>query len=170
VILFLFCTDHVQTTGKLYHLRLRVECTNIHGNCIDISGVLINQSTNHICNVYFFVQLIYYNGCLFFVCIFDFFCGGDFVFVLMFLFLFLFLFLSYIIAIRNNFICALKLLIFILSNIWLWSISSRVCTNGLAYIHTIRLSMVKGGGPEVFNCLDINIYALMFCCLENFLF
>ena len=80
---------------------------------LKVALITINQSTNHICNVYFFVQLIYYNGCLFFVCIFDFFCGGDFVFVLMFLFLFLFLFLSYIIAIRNNFICALKLLIYL---------------------------------------------------------
>ena len=80
---------------------------------LKVALITINQSTNHICNVYFFVQLIYYNGCLFFVCIFDFFAGGILFLFWSFCFFFLFLFLSYIIAIRNNFICALKLLIFI---------------------------------------------------------
>ena len=48
----------------------------IYEMLLKVALITINQSTSHICNVYFFVQLIYYNGCLFFVCIFDFFAGG----------------------------------------------------------------------------------------------
>jgi len=73
----------------------------------------INQSINHICNDYLFVQLIYYSGCLFFVCILYFFAWGILFLICSFCFFLLILFLSYKIAIRNNFICALKLLIFV---------------------------------------------------------